>query len=210
MTKTVQGMIEQLQQLGQKAAHDAAAHDDLDRPGKVREAIRLCLVVLDGGTPYFPRCDITPSLHEDDIAEATAEGRRYYDPKVPYSGPLAEKFANITHTEPDIDRNGSAPFTADEITKELLAHFAGLARYWAEIENGQSDLERCEGAVFSFFVTFDGSNLAMPMMDIVPNAEDIAARPEVADFDSVTLDGYLHDTFLQAEPFREADDGPSI
>jgi hypothetical protein len=210
MTKTIEDMIERLQQLGRKAAQDAANRDDLDTLGKTREAIRQVLMVLDGKTPHFPRCSISPSPHPDDIADAVEAGERYYDPEICYAGPLAEKFANTVYDDLDIDRLGTTPYTADEITKDLLNHFSFLAKYWAEINNGQSDLERCEGAVFSFFVTFDGSNLAMPMMDIIPSAEDIAARPEVSDFEPVKLDGYIHDNFFGVEAFEEEEPGPSL
>lgn len=65
------------------------------------------------------------------------------------------------------------PKTKEEIQKEIVEHFDGVARYWSGLEN-MSNIERCRGVVFSILVAFDGMSMGLPAMDIVmrPHPED--------------------------------------
>ena len=87
------------------------------------------------------------------------------------------------------------PYTVREVRKMLLRQAAGLAEYWSNDSNFKSgektSKEKIEGALFSFFVLFDGGSIGLPAMDIVlrPHPHDKAFHYEEGD--NYFLDGMV-------------------
>ncbi len=63
--------------------------------------------------------------------------------------------------------------TESEVREEFIEYAKTIARYWSTMEN-KTDVEKCEGVVFSILNIFDGSTMSLPAMDIVlrPHEED--------------------------------------
>lgn len=221
MTMTVKQMIARLQGLGHMVAQQAAARDDLDIHAKCIEANRAFLEILDGKTDHFPKAIINPAPHPDDIREAKRDGGAWLDADVVLHDNLAGRFSEMAANDDASwpDRTSGA-HTQDEVTNMFLSSMCSAARYWGKLVHTQrtagpkTDLDCCDGTIFSVFNLLDGSNIASPMFDVVPDADDIAARPAVADFQPVVLDGYMHETFYQTDAFKPARpaevDGPGI
>lgn len=59
------------------------------------------------------------------------------------------------------------PYTEAEAVQLYLERFRRIAKYWAEVPN-QTDLERCQGAVFSILTLIDGATI-VPGLILTPN-----------------------------------------
>jgi len=64
--------------------------------------------------------------------------------------------------------------TPEEMRAEMFGTMAALLKYWRDLPNpfippGQTDLgARMEGFLFSLLVMFDGGNMGIPGLNIVP------------------------------------------
>jgi hypothetical protein len=208
---SVDEMAERLQSLSRMAAVQAAATENLPVVRKCQEAARLFLEILDGKTPYFPKCALNPHPHIDDIAEAKADDLPWFDMDTHLLDDLSTRFSSLTRGEGQdfqdwlCRRDGA--YTGDEVTGLFLHSALRAAHYWGEMVHqkpdgiGYSDLDRCDGTVFSILNILDGTNIATPMFDVAPDIEDIRARPGLCEFQSLVLDTYLHNRFYQVEVF---------
>ena len=206
---SVKEMVGRLQSLGRMVAGQAATAEDLSTHEKCQEAARLFLEILDGKTPYFPKCNINPNPHMDDVAEAKADGRPWLDMDTSLLEDLSSRYAELAKegSQDWPDRKEGA-YTPDEVTGMFLQSVQSAAQYWADLVHqvhlGEeySDLDCCEGTIFSILNVLDGTNVAAPMFDVVPDIDDIMARPEVSNFQGLVLDTYMHEQFYQAEVFN--------
>ena len=103
--------------------------------------------------------------------------------------------------------------TRDELADILVAMVEGNAYYWGEAVLQQRDAPRgvmdaCTGAAFSMFAGIDGCSINFPLFLLELDADDVAARPELSDFEPIALDTYLHDTFQSVAPFAPEGDNP--
>lgn len=206
-------MIKRLQGLGHMVSRQASEREDLDLEGKCFEAARLFLELLDGKTPYFPKCVLNASPHPDDIQEAQSDGSAWHDPDTELQDDLSGLFAtSMSRDDWSFRERDGAAYSSAETTQMFLRAMASCAEYWGKISPARtdiaqgSDLDACSGTVFSLFNVIDGSSLAAPMFEITPDIDDISARPELSGFQPIVLDGYLHDAFYQTEEFKPADD----
>lgn len=212
-------MITRLRGLGHMVARQASEREDLDIEGKSYEAARLFLEVIDGKTPYFPKCVLNASPHPDDIHEAQEDGSAWHDPDTKLQDGLSTLFAeSMSRTDWSFDERDGDAYSSEETTRLFLRAMASCAEYWGKVNPARGDIEHgsdhdaCVGTVFSILTVIDGSSLAAPMFDIVPDIEDISARPGLSGFEPIVLDGYLHDGFCQTAEFKPEENltGPSI
>lgn len=77
--------------------------------------------------------------------------------------------------------NQPPPYTEEEVREMFLASCKHIARYWASVEDPhiQTNLDRCDGVVFSILNILDGMACNFPAaIDLVvrPHNEDKAYR----------------------------------
>lgn len=68
----------------------------------------------------------------------------------------------------------SRAYTAEELRDLLLDQMRFIARYWANLKENKTVLERIEGAIFNVLVILDGHSSEIPTFDLVvkTNPED--------------------------------------
>lgn len=78
-----------------------------------------------------------------------------------------------------VDMPEARAYTKDEAVDALLKQMAGLAHYWATLDDDnaigcepRTPLDRINGFAFSMLSLFDGSNAGFPAFDIVPTTPD--------------------------------------
>jgi hypothetical protein len=188
--------------LARGVAHQAETEPGLTREQKCEKTAYGLLALLDGKTPHFPRCLLSPQQHVEDIAEAKAEGAPWYDEDISSSPGLSDHFvARLKDPSWLPSRTDAAPYSAEEIRDQIVRSFMGTAEYWAK--NDKTDeLKRCEGVAFSCFAALDGVSMSGQMMELTLDAEDIAQRPELNDFQPEVLDPYLHELYHGTDPIE--------
>ncbi len=215
MTMSPEMTADRLSVLARKVALDAGRREDLDSAGKCRQAVKGLLEVLDGKTANFPKCILTVNQSEDDIKDAAKNGEPWFDPQVPLLENLSEKYDEWVRNDAlDVHVNEGRAYTSEEASKCLLGIVDYNARIWSGYnKEGETDVSRCEAALFTFMNIMDGTSLASPMYNITLDAEDIASRPELSDFSPIVLDTYLHDRFYRVslpDEGLDADDTPEL
>lgn len=99
--------------------------------------------------------------------------------------------------------------TAKEGAVQFLSHMAGLARYWATVDQPdgpKTPLERCNGLVFSILATIDGSSSDLPALNLVPapHADDrdycISVGENYWTPEPINADVTLHEQWSRYEP----------
>lgn len=188
--------------LARGIAHQVEMEPDLTREQKCEKTAYGLLALLDGKTPHFPRCLLAPQQHQEDIAEAKAEGMPWYNEDIFSSPGLSDHFmARLKDPSWLPDRTDAAPYSADEIRDQIVRSFMGAAEYWAK--NDKTDeLKRCEGVAFSCFAALDGISLSGQMMSITLDFEDITNRLEMGAFQPEVLDPYLHELYHSTDPIE--------
>lgn len=74
-----------------------------------------------------------------------------------------------------------------EITKEFLEHIKhGIVEYWSNLSD-KTDLEKCDGVVFSILTLLDGYSGGMPAYEVKPLDEAGQAGEDIA--------GSLHEQY---------------
>lgn len=69
----------------------------------------------------------------------------------------------------------SRAYTAEEVRSQLLKGFQEIAEYWSRQEG--TDLNKCEGVVFSILNVIDGTSSALPValnLQLAPHPSDAA------------------------------------
>lgn len=96
----------------------------------------------------------------------------------------------------------SRAYTAEEVRKQVLDHLKTLANYWASLPD-KTDLEKCEGLIFSTLVMLDGHSTALPAFDLVlkPHPDDkefcISEGENYYENGQVINDCVFHDEFYK-------------
>jgi len=183
-------------------AHQVETEPGLTREQKCEKTAYGLLALLDGKTPHFPRCLLAPQQHEEDIAEAKAEGMPWYNEDIFSSPGLSDHFLTRLKDPSWLpDRTDAAPYSAEEIRDQIVRSFMGTAEYWAK--NDKTDeSKRCEGVAFSCFAALDGVSLSGQMMSITLDYEDITNRLEMGAFQPEVLDPYLHELYHSTDPIE--------
>ncbi|HDZ53515.1 hypothetical protein LCGC14_0044710 [marine sediment metagenome] len=188
--------------LARGIAHQAETEPGLTRSQRCEKTAYGLLALLDGKTPKFPRCMLAPQQHEEDIAEAKAEGMPWYNEDIFCSPGLSDHFLSRLKDPSWLpERTDAAPYTADEIRDQIVRSFMGSAEYWAK-NNKTDELKNCDGVAFSCFGALDGVSLSGQMMSIILDAEDIAQRHELREFQPEVLQPYLHELYHSTDPIE--------
>lgn len=99
----------------------------------------------------------------------------------------------------------SQAYSKEQVREGFLEQLRFLAKYWSKVE-GQSDLEKIEGAIFSVLNIIDGTGSPFISMDLVlrphPDDKQYHIDNEEPYFENgmvINDDAYLHDLFYKKE-----------
>lgn len=214
MTKkmNVEQMSERLARLSRGIAIDVGSRDDLDTTAKCWETGARILELFDGMTPDFPKSALIPSPHQDDKAFAQSEDSAWYEPGIAATPGYSELFrARIESGDWKDEPRECRAYTPDEARDAVLRSVASSCYWWSRDSRATGDVDVCEGAAFTTLSSLDGTSLNLPAIDILPDAADIEARPEVSEFSPVLISQELHGVFHRMEPITPSpreDAGP--